>query len=115
MRTLFLLCAFICLSFNAQAQIDDSLPPWFKLDVMQLELEKVVGPMSQGQSSALDEALNSLRKQAATTKPDQRGQLRKQMRQSIVGILTPDQRKKLKANPDGLKALFANGRKRGKG
>ncbi|MEM1356859.1 MAG: hypothetical protein AAGF89_01605 [Bacteroidota bacterium] len=115
MRTFFLLCAFVCLNFSAQAQVDDTLPPWFKADVLQLELEKIVGPLSFGQTSELDEALASLREQAVVVKPSQRGQLRKQMRQSLTAILTPEQRKKLKANPDGLKALLASTRKRGKG
>lgn len=115
MRTFFLLCAFCCCSTYAQAQFNDSLP-WFKAELLVFELEKVIGPMSPDQTTSLTNTISSLRSQAATTSPGKKGNMKQQMRKSIMGILTPEQRNDLKAikmrpNRDGLDVVLAKARK----
>ncbi|MTB52814.1 hypothetical protein [Lewinella sp. W8] len=97
MRTFFLLL-FVAMGFSAQAQIDDSLPPWFKADLLLDRLDDRLTDLRSGQMSSIENALNQLLRSAPRNPTkQQKMQAKKRIRRAITQYLDPKQIEQLKA------------------
>jgi hypothetical protein len=104
MRTLFLFL-FMAIGVSAQAQIDDSLPPWFRAEFLLDRLSENFTDLRPRQMSSIRTALNKL-VASAPKKPNARQKLQAQqrIRRTITQYLDPKQLEQLKtAKGNGAK------------
>ncbi|MEM9930322.1 MAG: hypothetical protein AAF840_10925 [Bacteroidota bacterium] len=107
-KLLFSLVLLTICSFSAQAQVDDTLPPWFRVPQMLLEIEDRIDGINSTQLDAIRSAVTPIVNRAKGGKltQQQKVRIRQQVRKAIVEELTPAQRTQLKAtrknNKDAL-------------
>lgn len=102
MKKLFFLLALVACTFSAQAQIIDSLP-WFKLERVAFQLGDRIGTISGDQLKSMRTAVSPILQRSrgkVVTKP-LRIKLRQEVRKAIIGVLTPEQKGRLKATRKG--------------
>jgi Spy/CpxP family protein refolding chaperone len=102
MKKLFFLLVLVACTFSAQAQIIDSLP-WFKLERVAFQLGDRIGTISGDQLKSMRTAVSPILQRSrgkVVTKP-LRIKLRQEVRKAIEGVLTPEQKGRLKATRKG--------------
>ncbi len=96
MRYFFFLL-LLAISLQVQAQLDDSLPPYFKGEWMFEQISEQFTDLSPRQMSSIKASVYQVvRKGSAQPNPKQKIKIRRQIREAILENLNPQQVKQLK-------------------
>jgi len=98
MKHILILTFALLASFQLQAQIDDTLPPWFRLPDRLLILEGIIGPLSASQTTIITTFMT---RAAQSFRPGNVRQVRQRLKRAIVGVLNDDQRRLLRESGEG--------------
>lgn len=104
-KLLFSLVLLTVCSLSAQAQIDDSLPPWFRVPQLMLEIDERINGISHGQLKAIQSAVQPIVNKAKRSKLTDQNliRIRRKVREAIVSELSTKQVAQLKATRRGNK------------
>jgi hypothetical protein len=99
MRTLFFFF-FLIMSLSAEAQVRDTLPPWFKADILFNQLNDYATGLRPAQKATMKASISELTRSAPKNlNARQLTQLKVEIRKVVTQNLDREQLARLKAKP----------------